>query len=214
MTRVLVLIDGFNLYHAIKDLNAPELKWLDVSKLAQRFMRPGTERAISTRYFTAYPKWDKARTGRHRLYVAALKSIGVRVVLGDFQKIKRRCRTCGQYYETFEEKKTDANMVAQIMGEAAEDSFDTALIVSADSDLIAAVDGLRSYFPKKRLGFIFPPGHSSFHLKQRADFVRQATTHDLRTSLLPDSVILASGATIVRPPTWETTTARHKPGSN
>ena len=35
MTRVACYVDGFNLYHAINDLNKPHLKWLDIRAVAQ-----------------------------------------------------------------------------------------------------------------------------------------------------------------------------------
>jgi hypothetical protein len=35
MRRVIVYIDGFNLYHAIDDLRKPWLKWLDLQAMAE-----------------------------------------------------------------------------------------------------------------------------------------------------------------------------------
>jgi hypothetical protein len=36
MRDVIAYIDGFNLYHAIDDLEKPHLKWLDLNALSKR----------------------------------------------------------------------------------------------------------------------------------------------------------------------------------
>jgi hypothetical protein len=41
--RVACYIDGFNLYHAIDDLDKPHLKWLDVCALAKSLCRVGED---------------------------------------------------------------------------------------------------------------------------------------------------------------------------
>jgi len=202
MARVLVLYDGFNLYHAISNLGNPQLKWLDLAKLSKEFIRPDIDQIVGIKYFSAYPKWNPARTDRHRLYVRVLASLGVQVVMGNFQRVERRCQACGQVYRTFEEKKTDANMVAHVMGEAAKDTFDTAIICSADSDLVAALDGLRTYFPDKVLGFLFPPGLNSYQLRQHAAFIRDIKPGQLRHCLLPQTVQLPTGSIVTCPPEW------------
>jgi hypothetical protein len=37
--RVACYLDGFNLYHAIDDLQKPHLKWVDLEALAQSICR-------------------------------------------------------------------------------------------------------------------------------------------------------------------------------
>ena len=70
MRRVIVYIDGFNLYHAIDDLGKPHLKWLDLRALAESLLR-ADEQVKLVRYFSAYATWMPARYARHREYVAA-----------------------------------------------------------------------------------------------------------------------------------------------
>jgi len=57
--RVKCFVDGFNLYHAILDLgkNFNHLKWLNLHKLAEAFIKPTQEVLESVFYFTAYPTW-------------------------------------------------------------------------------------------------------------------------------------------------------------
>ena len=75
MTRVACYVDGFNLYHAVNDLNRPHLKWLDIRALAQSICRPRD--LAKTAYFSAYATWLPDKYARHREYVAALKETGV-----------------------------------------------------------------------------------------------------------------------------------------
>jgi hypothetical protein len=69
--RVACYIDGFNLYHAIRDLQKPHLKWLDLRALAQSLCRGG-EDLVKVAYFSAYATWLPGPYSRHRQYVAAL----------------------------------------------------------------------------------------------------------------------------------------------
>jgi hypothetical protein len=38
--KIAVYVDGFNLYHGIKNLNKPYLKWLNLRSLAEKFIDP------------------------------------------------------------------------------------------------------------------------------------------------------------------------------
>ena len=42
--RVACFIDGFNLYHAIARLGEPHLKWLDLCRVMQRYVRSASQR--------------------------------------------------------------------------------------------------------------------------------------------------------------------------
>jgi hypothetical protein len=49
--RVAIYIDGFNLYHAIADLNDDRLKWLNLVALGRSFLREN-ETLVKCQYFT------------------------------------------------------------------------------------------------------------------------------------------------------------------
>jgi len=70
--RVIAYIDGFNLYHAIDELNKPHLKWLDLWALSKSILRD-REQLERVYYFSAYANWKPASVQRHRIYVTALK---------------------------------------------------------------------------------------------------------------------------------------------
>lgn len=55
--RVAVYVDGFNLYHAIDELNVPKLKWLNLDALARSLLRP-QETLVKCHYFTSIVDWN------------------------------------------------------------------------------------------------------------------------------------------------------------
>lgn len=89
MERIAAFIDGFNVYHAIHDLQAPHLKWVDLGKLAGTFLRRRSQRLQDVYYFSAYATWLPGPYKRHRAYVAALRAARVNVVLGAFKEKAR-----------------------------------------------------------------------------------------------------------------------------
>ncbi|MEU7828073.1 hypothetical protein [Nonomuraea sp. NPDC049129] len=88
---------------------------------------------------------------------------------GRFQEQLRKCRKCGATWRSYEGKKTDVAMVADI----ALKQVDVVMPVSADSDLCGAVekireiDGLRG--TKTRAVAVFPPGKSADGLRRCSD---------------------------------------------
>ena len=52
MHRVIVYIDGFNLYYGLRSRNWRRYYWLDIHKLSTKLLKPG-QRLKSIRYFTA-----------------------------------------------------------------------------------------------------------------------------------------------------------------
>jgi len=142
--RVLCLVDGFNVYHAL-DGNSEyrRYKWLDYARLAQLFTRSG-DTVVGVRFFTAYAPWNRRKRARHERYVAALRTVGVTPVFGEFRPRTRTCRHCQTEYTTYEEKRTDVNIAVTLFRAALTDLYDTALIISGDSDLVPAVEAVRS----------------------------------------------------------------------
>ena len=109
MKRVIVYVDGFNLYHAISDLGDDSLKWLCLRRLSESLIREGEE-LKSVKYFSAYANWMESSVRRHRTYVAALREEGVKFIEGKFKKKHVRCKVCRAQFQTHEEKETDVNI--------------------------------------------------------------------------------------------------------
>jgi uncharacterized LabA/DUF88 family protein len=157
MSRVACYVDGFNLYHAIHDLNKPHLKWVNLWELARSFCRD-RETLVKVAYFSAYATWLPAQYARHREYVAALKYFGVECHMARFSEQTARCKKCGTTWKRHEEKETDVHFSLTLLEDAIDNVFDRAIIISADSDHVPAVRRVRARFPGKQLFAGTPPG--------------------------------------------------------
>ena len=199
--RINVYIDGFNLYHSTLQRTHPDCRWLNLLELSKRLINPETEEIRTVYYFSALTTWLPERAKKHLSYIHALRTVGVKNVLGKFSLRERKCPLCSGRYQSHEEKKTDINIAITLLGDAVEDKFDTALILSGDSDLAPVSTKLRQLCPAKKIGIIVPKGQSAMHLKHHADFFKKIQTKDLKKSLLPQQVVY-NGKPITAPPGW------------
>lgn len=183
LKRISVYIDGFNLFHAIKDLEDDGLKWVNLWRLSEQLVR-GNENVTVVKYFSAYAKWRETSYRRHQRYVHHLENVGVRFIEGNFKRKRQRCRLCNRTFVLHEEKETDVNIGAHLLADACRDRFDRALIVSADSDLNQAVVLARNETSGKLIDIVAPPGRKN--MNSRALF--EITTGKLRNSLFPDTI--------------------------
>lgn len=113
-----------------------------------------------------------------------------------------RCRSCSAEWVTYEEKETDVAIAVAIVEDAATRAFDTAMIVSADSDLCPAIRAARRLHPEGRFVAAFPPARRSDDLRNEVDASFTIAERKLRQSLLPDEVIGADGRRVPRPRRW------------
>jgi uncharacterized LabA/DUF88 family protein len=199
--RVACFIDGFNVYHAIDELRAEHLKWVNLRSLMECFIDPAAHEIVSVFYFTAHAEWLIDPCARHKEYVNALRHYGVTPVLGSFKDKPARCNGCGATWTAHEEKQSDVNIAVYMLGEAARDQFDQAFLVTRDSDLVPAVRLVRELYPEKRVKVIAPPGRR--HSKE----LWAASTHraaiqrvHVERCLMPEEVCDASGTVIARRP--------------
>jgi uncharacterized LabA/DUF88 family protein len=156
------------------------------------------------RYFTARVRDDADGEQRQSDYLDALRSHSPKVVVKDgrFQEKSRRCRDCGNTWTVFEEKETDVNIAVALLADAVRDDFDTALLISADSDLCPAVRETKSLFPEKRIIAAFPPNRHSAELKRVVDGFVFIGDDKIRRAQLPDKVVTEAGVVLRRPKHW------------
>ena len=208
MAKIVFLIDGFNLYHALDHTESSKpatkyckYKWLNLWKFSSLFVGSADtlERVI---LFTAFATWDPQKVARHKLFVRANESVGVSVVYGEFKRKSKRCRLCKKNYTTFEEKQTDVNIALTLFRLAVQEQYDRAVIVSGDTDLIPAIKAVRATFPHKEIGVILPIGRSSEDMMKNADFRYKMREHHLASCRFPDQVLLPDHSSLVCPITW------------
>jgi uncharacterized LabA/DUF88 family protein len=206
--RVAFFIDGFNLYHALHHAPPPykhrefrKYKWLDLAKLC-RILIPRKCTVAKIYYFTTYPTWDTKKVSRHQMYVRALQTTPVEIVLGRFKKKEISCPLCKGTFEAPIEKQTDVNIAIKLVQAGLNDLFDTAVIISGDTDLVPAVQGVQQLFPTKQIGFVFPMGRTSNEIRQIANFTMRLSERHVSTCQFPDKIQLSGGVTIERPDNW------------
>ncbi|MGH9115459.1 MAG: NYN domain-containing protein [Acidimicrobiales bacterium] len=122
--------------------------------------------------------------------------------MGRFQEKNLTCRSCGGSWKAYEEKETDVSIAVSMVEDAALGRFDTALLVSADSDLCPAIRSVRRVRPGARVVAVFPPKRRSDELRQVADASFTLGHATIRRSLLPSSVRATSGQVFTRPRRW------------
>ena len=212
--RVIAYIDGFNLYHGLRDAGWRWACWLDMTALARNLLKPDQTLAF-TKYFTARiagPKSADSAAKAQRLtdkrqrqtaYLDALATLAdFRVFEGHYLAKDQSCHACGAQWTTHEEKMTDVSIATELLVDAFQDAFDTALLISADSDLTPPTLAIRQFFPEKRIVAAFPPRRSSVQLKRAANASFTIGRGRLKHSQLPDRVALANGHVVSRPARW------------
>jgi hypothetical protein len=186
-----------HLYHAIDELGKPHLKWLDLHALASSLC--GTNESLQgVFYFTAHATWLPKSVGRHIEYIAALRHVGVRCVVGHFKEKKRQCNACKAQWIGHEEKETDVAMAVQIVADAFRNEFDRALVISADSDLGPSIKMVKKHFPEKAVNVIAPPGR--FGHARDLKPILQLTSGKLAKCLLPEHADRTDGSRIFQRP--------------
>lgn len=114
----------------------------------------------------------------------------------------RTCNVCGNIAPIPSEKMTDVKIAVELLSDAYQNKFDTAILISADSDLTAPVKRILSLFPNKRVICAFPPERHSFELSQIASAYFTIGRKKLSVSIFPDEVIKSSGFKLIKPSGW------------
>jgi hypothetical protein len=93
---------------------------------------------------------DKVK--RQSTYPDALQTrADLSIFYGRYQLNPFTCRSCGHVHNVPNETMTDVNIAVELMQDAFHNNFDTALLVSADSDLVGPVVAVQeSPSPKAR----------------------------------------------------------------
>lgn len=205
MSRVIAYVDGFNLYFGLKAKGWKKHYWLDLNGLATSLLKPGQTLA-GVHYFTSRIRANGRNVAdmqRQSDYLDALATLpSLTIHYGHYLQKSRCCHGCGATWMDYEEKMTDVNIAMQLLADAFDDHFDTALVISADSDLTTPVRQVRARFPAKRIIVAQPPGRNSVQLAGAATAAFTISETKVRQNQLPAAVTTASGYVIQRPAHW------------
>lgn len=212
--RVACYIDGFNLYYGMRETYDRRFLWLDLCGLARSLLLPNQE-LVQTKYFTArisggkptdrpdYKAEMDARRKRQVTYLDALKTLDhLTIHEGQFLPGEIQCNKCGATWSSASEKMTDVNIATEMIVDAFANRFDTALLISGDSDLVPPVRAVRRCLGHKRVIVAFPPGRTSVELKNAASGEFVISRNNLKKNQLPEEITLPSGYKLKRPESW------------
>ena len=161
--RVMVFIDGSNLYYGLKSLGIDRI---DFQKLLQLLTK--SKMLISTFYYNAplniqvNPKtyWEQ-----QKFFNELRKIPDFNVVLCRLRKHKRKN---GNY--VFDVKGDDVHLAVDLVSGAYENLYDTAIIVSGDEDFVPAIKKAQK-LGKKIINAYFKSSSSTSLKKTCEDFI-------------------------------------------
>ncbi len=226
--RCWAYVDGFNFYNGAARRTGR--KWVDLKALCERLRPADTVERI--KFFTALVEKrtdDPDQRTRQRVYWRALDTLpGLERIEGQFRSrprhlplvesvetletIQRRggnvtgVRPVMMHVLRSEEKGTDVNLAAHLVYDAlqtaATDTFEVALVLSADSDLAGAIHLVTGGSHPKPVFVCKPnPNAKTTALARAATGVFDLKTRDLQASLFPNTLQDSMGL-ITKPPSW------------
>jgi uncharacterized LabA/DUF88 family protein len=200
--RVIAYVDGFNLYFGLREKGWKRYYWLNLELLSENLLKP--DQVLDTvYYFTSRTTDDPGKMKRQNTFLEALETLPkVRIKYGKYHSNPHECKKCGYIYRRYKEKMSDVNLAVQLLVDAFQDRFDTAMIVSGDGDLSGLIGSVRQLFPGKRIVMAFPPGRCSGNLSRVASAHFMIGQGILKRSLFPDRVQKKDGFALVRPVEW------------
>jgi hypothetical protein len=221
--RTTVYIDGFNLYYRLLKARPP-IKWVNPLALVQRIL-PKNE-ITKVRYFTARVsgRLDPDAPLRQQLYLDALSTIPeIHIHYGSFLEKPKYAglvlptldRKKGKHPNDLpfrgwpdvafvwktEEKGSDVNIATYLLLDGFRNSYEVAAVLSNDGDLIEPIR-LTVLVLGKPVGLLSPVKNPTPELRAAATFLRHVTAADVAASQFPNPVVLASGASVHKPPSW------------
>jgi uncharacterized LabA/DUF88 family protein len=203
--RVIAYIDGFNLFFGMRSKGWRRYYWLDPRALASNLLKPGQE-LVATKCFTARispSPHDADKHKRQSTYLEAIETLtDTGIVYGHYLPKRQQCFRCRATWTSHEEKMTDVNIAVEMLQDAFTDAFDTALVLSADSDLTAPVEAVRKGLPDKRIVLACPPNRQSKRLEAAAHAAFRIGRKKLKDSQFPDEVAKPDGFVLRRPASW------------
>lgn len=218
MAKVIVYVDGFNLYYGGRDDHCGKStagwRWLDLQALAQRMLPK--DQIVGIKYFTALivprPGNPGARQDQET-YIRAIKTIpNLEVVYGRFLTSKiwamrvhppKVGKKKVKVYKT-EEKGSDVNLASHLLVDGFKKNYELAAVISNDGDLKGPIAYVRDDLslpvgvlnPRKKRSHALSPSQlppKSFYKPIRAGA--------LRASQFPPTLTDSNG-TFTRPTGW------------
>ena len=213
VNRVAYVVDGFNLYHSLCDIQRDNddqsAKWLDIRGLCETYLpimrtASGTWSELEAMYYFSAPPTHRseAKQQRHKLYMRCLRQTGVIVQLQRFKLTTEQCYDCGRKWVRGEEKETDVAMVARLFEICIRDLADTVVLMTGDTDFAPAIQTCQRLFPEEHLLFAFPYKRGHDQLSQLAPDSFRISARACISHQFPDPLVFDDGRRQRKPASW------------
>ncbi len=183
-------------------------KWLDLGKFCHAFLPNNNIHSI--KYFTAKVSGRPGNLDapiHQELYLRALRTIpSLEIIYGHFLTHSVYMPISGSNacrwvpVDKTEEKGSDVNLATYLLHDGFTGAYDTAVIVSNDSDLREPVRVVRKVL-NLPVGIINPHTRNSRELQKHATFVKRIRGNHLVSSQFPPS-LTDQGGSFVKPRGW------------
>jgi uncharacterized LabA/DUF88 family protein len=199
--RVVVYVDGFNLYFGMLDAGFDYCKWLNLKLLVQNLLKANQE-LVEVKYFTSRVSNNPDKQKRQNTYIEALESVGVNIYYGNYQSDTVECKRCGNVWPKYNEKMTDVNIATQILIDAYQDKYDMAMLISGDSDLVPPMRAVHEIFKSKRVFVAFPPKRHNQSVSLTAKGSLTIGRKKLVESQFEEKITKKDGYILSKPKIW------------
>lgn len=210
-----VYVDGFNFYH--RAVKGTRYKWLDFHALC-RHVLPGIE-LLKVKYFTARVNGDVDLLAplRQETYIRALRAAGCEDYSGHFHTHQvwrpvtipavANPKRQHQLYSTSpimvqvsdtKEKRSDVNLAVQLVNDGWQGAYETAVVLSEDSDIAPALEVVKRQL-RKRIVLLHNRRRPPADLTQYADYKVRLSEADLAAAQFPDNM---PNTSITKPAGW------------
>mgnify|MGYP000846829232 FL=1 len=199
--RVIVYIDGFNLYFGMVDAGIDNCKWLNIKSLIDSYITHNQE-LIEIKYFTSRITNQPSKQKRQTTYLEALESTGINIIYGLYKAKEIECNNCGHNWSISNEKMTDVNIATHLLLDAFNDRYDTAILISGDSDLVPPVKAIHHQFNKKAVSVFFPPERHNITVAGAAKGSQIIGKKKIKDHQFPLNVTKKDGYVLTKPESW------------
>ena len=209
-----VYIDGLNLYYGA--VRGTPYKWLDVGKLCSRVLPPYAS-LNRIRYFTAVVKSrpdDPHAPVRQATHFRALGTIpNLTIHEGQFRSNERLVRLVHPIeglgrttikralVQKDEEKGSDVNLASWLLIDGFRRDFQSALVISNDSDLVEPIRFVRQEL-RRACHVVHPHRQDLQELREAATTYSRLDANILSECQLAQTLTDSAGRTITKPKDW------------
>ncbi len=169
--RVTVFIDGSNLYFKLKKLSIPHTSQFNYRKLAEYLVE--NNNLVSIHYYVGLVKASRTEIKTQKIHLGQVNLFNT---LSN-QNITIHTGYLMKYNNIYHEKGVDVNIAVDLLVGAYENTYDTAILISSDTDLIPAIQKIKQLGKKLcYTGFNHNPSEA---MKRTASFYKLLNKQDL-----------------------------------